>query len=184
MITTIKINNSELNFKDVCDAVVGISGVISSASDIEQGFNTIQNNSYSEEEKARMIKDLGESITKKGQEISKIDGNAKQFLNDVIESALGDMAQVNITIEDIKLDSFGKAFTAVAEYYVDGEVSEAQATNIVNGIVDNWALVESSIGSGTLIDLEGTNEQSMKDALEGVDQAKKTKIMQLFGIDA
>ncbi len=184
IITTVTIDNGELNFTDVCDAVVGISGVMSSASDIEQGFNVIQSQSYPEEEKAQVLKDLGASITKKGQEINIINGNAKQFLDNVIQSALGDKVQVNITMEDIKLESFGKAFTAIAEYYVDGEVSKAQAMDMVNGIVDNWNFIESAIGNGTLIDLEGANEQSMKDALEGVDQAKKSKIMRLFGIEA
>ncbi len=183
-VTTANVDNKKLNLRDVCDVAIGATGIVSSASDIEQGFRILQSGTATDAEIAKSLKELGASISEKGEQINAISKDAKQFLNDIVSSAMGENTESEFTIDDIKLYSFGKAFTAIGEFYEDKEVTETQATDIINGMVDNWALIEGVIKDATLIDLEGTNEQNMRNALQSVNEEQKTKIMKLFGISA
>ncbi len=184
MLTTVKTSSGELTFDDVSDMAIGVSNFMTLSTEIQQGFDSMKGTSLPAE-KALNLKDLGENITEIGNNIDQMSDQAKGLLDSVISSMLG--GESDISIDDLKLDSLGTAFTSLANYYDIGTVSQEDATAIVNGVVDNWALIDMFFESGTLIDMNGQDETLIKSALDELnlsDDNQIKSIKDMFGISA
>ena len=189
MISTVKTNTGKLNFSDVSDMTVGVADIMASTTVIQEGFEKVMKEETTNEEKAQTFKDLGARISEIGGNFDQMSDDAKAFMNDLISSSLGESAGADISVEELKLDSLGEAFTSLGNYYDDEKVNQTEANQIVNAIVENWAVIESVFAggteNGTLINMEGENEELFRNAInELADDTQKEKIMEMFGVPA
>ncbi len=194
MITTVKISEeANINFEGVCDVTISMAGIMSSMTEINDGIEMMKDNGTATDvEKAQKLSEVGSSLSQTGKTIDQMGKGSKLLLNYVIDSfgqqgeggEEGEGEGNSISLEELDLSLLGKAFTSLGNYYENGEVTLNEAQNIVNGLVDNWSIIESMLGSETLIDMQEESEEFFITALAQVEQSQKTKIMQIFGIKA
>ncbi len=188
MLTTVKTETGNLNFNDVSDMTVGVADILASTTVIQEGFEKVMKEETTNEEKSQTFKELGAKISGIGGNFDQMSDDAKAFMDDLISSSLGESGvSANISVEELKLDSLGEAFTSLGNYYDDEQVNQTEANQIVNAIVENWSVIESVYAggteNGTLIDMEGDNEELFRNAInELADDSQKEKIMEMFGV--
>ncbi len=185
MITTVETSEGDLNFNDVCDVVVGMVDVMDATTDISEGFQTAKDGKGTKEETATALRDIGADLNDIGLRLNKMKKPAKALL-DILFSSMFENQQVDSLISNLKLDSLGNVFISLGDFYEDGIVERQAVENIVNGLVDNWSLLElmNIDEAGLLCDMEGSNEDSFVEALQGVETEKANVIRTLFGIGA
>jgi len=185
MITTVETPDGNLNFVDICDVVISMVDITESTADISEGFQTVKDGKATKEETVTTLREIGANLNDVGLRLNKMKKPAKALL-DVLFSSMFENQQVTSFVSDLKLDSLGNVFISLGDFYDDGIVERQDAENIVNGLVDNWSLLElmSIDEAGLLRDMEGSNEDSFVEALQGVETEKANVIRTLFGIGA
>ena len=183
LITTVNTEKGKLNLSEACDVTVGMMGVVNSTNDIKDGFDAIKNATLPDPDKSQTLKELGSNISEIAKDIDNISDVSKEYIDDVISSVLEEEAEdLDISINDFKLDSLGDAFMSIGNYYENDEITQEEANTIVNGIVDNWNVIEKIYDGGTLEDMDGDSEQYLKQAISNLDANQKQKIMEMFGL--
>ena len=190
MISTVKTKTGNLNFNDVSDITISVADVLDSTTSIQQGLEKVMKEETTNDEKAQTFKDLGSKISSIGENFGQLSDGAKAFMDEIISSTLGENEiNADISVENLQFESLGEAFTCLGNYYEDEKVTQDEASQIVNAIVENWAMIESvfagGIENGTLINMEGENEGFFRNAIEELaDDTQKEKIMEMFGVPA
>lgn len=185
MLSSVQITEDvKIDFSDVCDVTIGLVGIMSSTTEIGEGFEMINDGTATPVQKEQKLNEVGSSFSQIGKTINQMNKGSKLLLNYILDSLAQGEEGFDISLEDLDFTSMGKAFTSLGNYYKNGEVTANEAKDIVDGLVYNWSIIEPMLGSQIIINMEGNSEQNFIVALEQVEQSQKTKIMQVFGITA
>ncbi len=186
MITTVQVTKDiALNFNDACDMTISMAGVMASTNEINKGIDSIKSGTATDKDKEDLLKTAGSTLSEVGENIDSMKEQAKELLKIIVEKfGSGEGEGLNINLDEVDFSSLGKTFTSLGNYYENGRVTLEEAKNVVDGIVDNWSIIQPMISSGTLIDMNGESEEHFKTALEQVEESQKKTIMEIFGITA
>lgn len=187
MITAVELGDSQVNLGDMCDITVGLADFMSATTDITQAFDAVKNPSGTKEEIASTLREKGANITAIDTKINKMEKGNKMLLSDLICGVFVEVADMEISLETTNLQSLAGAFEGIATYFEEGVINAEQANDIIQGVVDNWVMVDNMFDSTMMLDTSGQNELYLKNALDGMnltDQSQINKIRTLFGLTA
>jgi hypothetical protein len=108
--------------------------------------------------------------------------DASNKINEVLEK---------IDVNNLKLDSAAQAIEGVADYIDKGdgvieELPEDTAEKIVNGLADNFVIVDMLPENEALVELPAEDKEKFQQALDKVEtltQEEKDKLAQLLGLE-
>ena len=145
------------------------------------------------------IKNVADAFINVGTAIENLDDDSKVLVNDLISdvkeiaaNALGELPPEletvidNIDVEEIKIKSAGEALGSIAKYVEEGEVTQDDINNIVNGIADNMFVLEMlGVEDASLIEVDGPDADKFITAIENADltQEDMLKLYSLFGLN-
>ena len=145
------------------------------------------------------IKNVADAFINVGTAIENLDDDSKVLVNDLISdvkeiaaNALGELPPEletvidNIDVEEIKIKSAGEALGSIAKYVEEGEVTQDDVNNIVNGIADNMFVLEMfGVEDASLIEVDGPDADKFITAIENADltQEDMLKLYSLFGLN-
>ena len=187
MITTVEFEDSNVNLGDMCDVAVGLVDFMDATSEVADAFNAIKSTSGSKEEIASTIREKGLNILSTASKVDKMSKGNKELLSDLIKAVFTEAVDINVSLKTTNLATLASAFDGIAMYYEDEEINQEQATNIIQGVVDNWVMIENMIDSTMVLDTSGQSELFLKNALDEMqltDQTQINKITTLFGLSA
>lgn len=145
------------------------------------------------------IKNVADAFINVGTAIENLDDDSKVLVNDLISdvkeiaaNALGELPPEletvidNIDVEEIKIKSAGEALGSIAKYVEEGEATQDDINNIVNGIADNMFVLEMlGVEDASLIEVDGPDADKFITAIENADltQEDMLKLYSLFGLN-
>lgn len=185
MITTVETSEGNLTFNEVCDVIIVTIDVFDVSQDVSEGFKIIKDAKGTKEETATALREIGTELKEDGTKINNLKKPEKALLN-LFFAAMSGEAEIKNFATNNNFDALGDAFISIGDFFEDGIVAKQDAQNIVNGIVENWSILEMMEidKTGLLIDMVDTNEACFVSALEGVEEDKAKIIREMFGIGA
>ncbi len=203
-------NGNKVSIDDTCDIVVTIVGIADTVTGLTESMEAIGDENASAEDRIDALEAMGDSLEKIGNSVDGLSGDAKDMIDGLIGSVKemitseggGDVppaleeALDNFKVDDLNLASAGKAMKGIAAYVEktelngEGEVTQKDINNIVNGLADNEFIIDiiSSASDGNkisaLIKVESEYQDEFNTAISGtsLNEDDKYLLRQLFGL--
>ncbi len=206
-------NGNKVSIDDTCAIVETVVGIADTATQMSDSIEKITAENATAEERIGALHGIGDGLIAIGSSVDSLSSDAKQLVDELVgsikELATEDGGEIppemaelfeDFSINDLKLDSAGKAINGIASYIekTDSEFGSGESVtgeeigNIVNGLADNpfvLKLIESASEGESIpafIEVEDEYRSAFEDAISGtdLDSADKALLRSLFGLSS
>ena len=199
-------NGNIISINDTCDIVTTVVTVADEFSGLTDTIDNLSKSDLTDQEKIDSIKTLGDSLISIGNSVDTLSDDAKTVVQEVIDGTKelfkdesGNIDENvekmldNLDINDLKLESAGKAMNGMASY-IEKTSSETENTepvtqeeinNIINGLEDNSFIIDMVGNNGTMMDVNDSDKEMFATAIGNSELSNEYKAMleQMFGIN-
>lgn len=200
-------DGNKVSIDDTVDVAVAVSGIADTITELQTSIEEISREDATDQERIDAMRDVGDGLIEIGNSIDELSGDAKQMINDVI-SSVKDMVDEeeltpevedfieNFDIDDFNIASVGRALNGMASYVEntsddfdnDGEVTQQEVNDIVNGFADNALILDMIIGGEETVefmDVDAEHEDMFESAIMNNSKLtpnQKAKLKEAFGV--